>query len=223
MKDVRIWDIPTRLFHWSLVLLLCISFYTGLSGGFVEMDYHMLSGYCILTLVIFRVAWGFLGSHYSRFTTFIKGPSSIFEHTTGLLKRGAHYPGHNPLGALSIIAILISLLVQASTGLFSNDDIMLEGPLSYLVSYDTSRMLTGIHKTNIWVIGSLAGLHFVAILFYQFYKQDPLIGAMLTGRKTLDEKREQGEQGHSLLKELAMGTMILSISAAIVYALITYL
>jgi cytochrome b len=226
MKDVRIWDIPTRLFHWSLVLLLCVSFYTGLSGGFVEMDYHMLSGYCILTLVLFRVTWGFLGSHHSRFTTFIKGPTSVLQHTKDLLKRGTHYPGHNPLGALSIIAILTALLIQASTGLFANDDIMLEGPLSHLVSYDTSRWLTGIHKTNIWVIGSLAGLHVIAILFYQFYRQDPLIGAMFTGRKALDNEPgedKEGEKGHSLLKELLTATVILSTSGAVVYAMITYL
>ncbi len=220
MKDVRIWDIPTRLFHWSLVILLCISFYTGLSGGFKEMDYHMISGYCILSLVLFRILWGFFGGHHSRFTTFIKGPSVIFFYAAGLLKRGTHHAGHNPLGALSIMAILMALIVQASTGLFANDDIMLEGPLSHLVSYKTSRMLTGVHKTNIWVIGSLAGLHVIAILFYQFYKKEPLIGAMFTGKKTLNESEEKK---YCLPKELIVGALTLSISAASVYAIITYL
>ena len=232
MKDVRIWDIPTRLFHWSLVILLCVSFYTGLSGGFKEMDYHMLSGYCILSLVVFRVLWGFIGGYYSRFTTFIRGPSSVIQHAAGLfnsgthlnserhLKSATHYAGHNPLGALSIVAILLALTVQATTGLFANDDIMLEGPLSHLVSYKTSRMLTGIHKTNIWVMGFLAGLHILAILFYQFYRKDPIMGAMFTGKKALNES---GKPEYSLLRELALGTLALFISAALVYATITYL
>ena len=220
MKDVRIWDIPTRLFHWALVMLLTISFYTGLSGGFVEMDYHMISGYCILTLVLFRVLWGLYGGHYSRFTTFIKGPSSIYQHTTNLLDKESRHAGHNPLGALSIIAILISLLVQASTGLFANDDIMLEGPLSHLVSYETSRMLTGIHKTNIWVVGGLAGLHVIAILFYQFYKKDPLVPAMITGRKVLGESITTS---YSVVQELILGAFTLAVCGALVYSIITYI
>ena len=232
MKDLRIWDIPTRLFHWSLVILLAVSFYTGLSGGFEEMDYHMLSGYCILTLVLFRIFWGLIGSHHSRFITFVRGPSKIIQYASGLLVRRSNdterspeehaeqYAGHNPLGALSIIAMLISLLVQASTGLFANDDIMLEGPLSHLVSYDTSRVLTGIHKTNIWVLAALTGLHFTAILFYQIYKREPLIIAMFTGRKTLDAIAPQAA---SIIRELTLATLALAICAGAVYAIVTYL
>jgi cytochrome b len=228
MKSLRIWDIPTRLFHWSLVILLTISFYTGLSGGFKEMDYHMLSGYCILTLVLFRILWGLIGSHHSKFITFVRGPSKIFQYAKGLLTTRSkdtqlnvnQHAGHNPLGALSIIAILISLVVQASTGLFANDDIMLEGPLSHLVTYDTSRMLTGVHKTNIWVLAALAGLHVCAILFYQFYKKEPLVIAMFTGKKTLDSTEPEAD---SIVRELSLGTLTLAICAGVVYAIITYL
>ena len=224
MKDLRIWDIPTRLFHWSLVILLVISFYTGLSGGFKEMDYHMLSGYCILTLVLFRILWGLIGSHHSKFITFVKGPSKIAQYATGLLVRRTNdteqYAGHNPLGALSIIAMLVSLMVQASTGLFANDDIMLEGPLSHLVSYDTSRMLTGVHKTNIWVLAALTALHFIAILFYQIYKREPLIIAMFTGKKTLGAT---DSQAGSIVRELTLATFTLATCAAAVYVTITYL
>ncbi len=220
MNKVRIWDIPTRLFHWSLVILMSISFYTGLSGGFVEMDYHMLSGFCILSLVLFRIVWGFFGGYYARFTTFIKGPRSIIQHAMNLLKNEAPYPGHNPMGALSIIAILLSLLVQASTGLFANDDIMVEGPLTHLVSYDTSRMLTGIHKANIWVIGSLSGLHIAAILFYQFYKKDRLIVGMFSGKKMLNDVEEHQT---SLLRELFFGGVALTLCASAVYAIVNYL
>jgi cytochrome b len=219
-NKVRIWDAPTRLFHWSLVSLMSISFYTGLSGGFVEMDYHMLSGYSILTLVLFRILWGFFGGYYARFTTFIKGPRRIFQHATSLLKKQAPYPGHNPLGALSIITILLSLLLQASTGLFANDDIMLEGPLVHLVSYDTSRMLTAIHKTNIWIIATLTGLHLAAVSFYQFYKKDYLIAAIFTGKKQLGAV--EAPPSH-LLRELLLGGFALALSAGAVYVIVNYL
>lgn len=220
MKKVRIWDIPLRLFHWLLVILLLISFYTGLSGGFVEMDYHMLSGYCILSLVVFRILWGLFGGYYARFTTFIKGPNSIIRHARNLFKKEKPYPGHNPMGALSVVAILLSLLVQASTGLFANDDIMTEGPLTHLISYDTSRMLTSIHKTNIWIIGGLASLHVAAILFYQFYKKDRLISAMFSGNKALDEVDAPRT---SLLVELTLGGFALTLCAGAVYFIVNFL
>jgi cytochrome b len=222
VKLVRIWDIPTRLFHWSLVVLIGISFYTGLSGGFVEMDYHMISGYCILSLVLFRILWGLFGGYYARFTTFVKGPGTIIRYLKNLSTKTLNtkpYAGHNPLGALSIVFILLVLLTQAMTGMFANDDIMLEGPLVHLVSYDTSRMLTGIHKTNKWIIGALVLIHLLAILFYQFYKKDRLIIPLIPGRKLLSEPAATQD---SLLRELLLGGVALAISASAVYVLITY-
>jgi cytochrome b len=239
VKLVRIWDIPTRLFHWSLVVLIGISFYTGLSGGFVEMDYHMISGYCILSLVLFRILWGLFGGYYARFTTFVKGPGTIIRYLKNLGTNTLNtktlntntlnsntlnsntlpYAGHNPLGALSIVSILLVLFTQAMTGMFANDDIMLEGPLVHLVSYDTSRMLTGIHKTNKWIIGALVLIHLLAILFYQFYKKDRLIIPMISGRKLLSEPAAMKD---SLLRELMLGGIALAISASTVYVLITY-
>lgn len=220
MKQVRIWDIPTRLFHWVLVILMGVSFYTGLSGGFVEMDYHMISGYCILALLLFRILWGLFGGYYSRFTTFVKGPAHILRHIVTLRQKGTSYAGHNPLGALSIIAIVLVLLLQTSTGLFANDDIMLEGPLTHLVSHDTSRMLSGIHKTNVWAIGLLACLHLCAIAFYQFYKKDRLLGAMITGYKSLEEG---SVDKRPLIVELIVGALTLIFCAGLVYAIITYI
>jgi cytochrome b len=222
VKLVRIWDIPTRLFHWSLVVLIGISFYTGLSGGFVEMDYHMISGYCILSLVLFRILWGLFGGYYARFTTFVKGPGTIIRYLKNLSTKTFNtkpYAGHNPLGALSIVFILLVLLTQTVTGMFANDDIMLEGPLVHLVSYDTSRMLTGIHKTNKWIIGAVVLIHLLAILFYQFYKKDRLIIPMITGRKLLSEPVAMKD---SLPRELLLGGVALAISASAVYVLITY-
>ena len=200
-------------------MLIGISFYTGLSGGFVEMDYHMISGYCILSLVLFRILWGLFGGHYARFTTFVKGPGTIIRYLQSLNTKKLPYPGHNPLGALSIVFIMLVLFVQAVTGMFANDDIMLEGPLVHLVSYDTSRMLTGIHKTNKWIIGAMVLIHLLAILFYQFYKKDRLIVPMITGRKLLSEPAAVRE---SLPRELLLGGVAFAISASAVYVLITY-
>ncbi len=184
------------------------------------MDYHMLSGYGILTLVLFRIFWGIFGSHYSRFRTFIKGPRGVVEYLKTFKKETAPFPGHNPLGALSVLAILLVLMIQAITGLFANDDIMLEGPLTHLVSYDTSRKLTSIHKTNIWFIGTLIGLHLCAIAFYQFIKKDRLLGAMFTGYKLLQQAQTDTL---SLVQEVVLGIVLIGICSGAIYAVVNYL
>ncbi len=184
MKKILVWDLPTRLFHWALVCLVMVSLYTGLMGGFKEMDFHMMSGYGILGLILFRICWGILGSRYARFSAFIKGPVVTFRYTQSLLDRNTKpSPGHNPLGALSIVAMIIVFSIQAMTGLFANDDIMVEGPLTHLVSYDTSRSLTRIHKLNYYFIVGLVALHLGAILFYWLYKKQNLTAAMISGRQ----------------------------------------
>ncbi len=134
-------------------------------------------------------------------------------------KDDSPYAGHNPLGALGIVAILLVLLVQTGTGLFANDDILLEGPLVHLVSYNTSRTLTGLHKTNIWLIAALVALHFAAILNHQFYRKERLMGAMLTGKKPLNESARQPS---TLIRELLLGGFALAASASAVYVLITF-
>ncbi|MEX0943086.1 MAG: cytochrome b/b6 domain-containing protein [Pseudomonadales bacterium] len=181
MKKAFVWDLPTRLFHWALVILVGISFYTGSTGGFVEMDYHMYAGYAILSLVLFRILWGFIGSDHSRFIHFIRSPGVILAYTRSLRIPSEPRVGHNPLGALSIIAMLSVLLLQVGTGLFANDDILLEGPLSHLVSYDTSRQLTAIHKTNRWIIVGLIALHLLAVTYYQVIRKHNIIQPMITG------------------------------------------
>ena len=219
MNKVRIWDIPTRLFHWTLVLLVSVSFYTGLNGGIAEMDYHMLSGYAVLACICFRIGWGFMGGKYARFTQFVKGPRAVYTSIRQLFDRDSpSYPGHNPLGALSIIAMLVILLVQAITGLFSNDDILLEGPLVPMVSYETSRELTGIHKFNKWLIGGLIALHLTAIAFHRIVKDERLVLPMINGIKKLDIT----EPPTPLRLEIAKGIILILICSALVYALVTW-
>ncbi len=216
MKRTLVWDLPTRLFHWSIVVLVAISFYTGYTGGFREMDIHMLSGYAILALVIFRICWGFIGSRNARFTSFVRGPGTIISYLKGNASGSSESPGHNPLGALSIIAILITLLVQVVTGLFANDDIMLEGPLAHLVSYDTSRELTGIHELNRWIIVALVVLHLSAVFFYQFIRRDELVGPMVTGYKTVEDKHADERNNWPL------ALILLGCSAGLVYCLVNF-
>lgn len=178
-RSVRVWDLPLRLFHWLLALLVAFSVVSGKLGG-NALDWHRLSGYAILTLLLFRIGWGFAGSTYARFGQFLRGPGAIVRHLAG--SRPEH-PGHNPLGALSVLAMLTALLLQAATGLFANDGVMVEGPLYKLVSSDTSDFLTAIHGANAWVVLGLVALHLAAILFYLLAKKENLVRAMITGRK----------------------------------------
>jgi len=180
----RIWDLPTRLFHWVLVLLVAFSIVSAEIGG-NWLDWHMRSGYCILALVLFRIIWGFAGSHHARFANFIRSPAAVLAYVRGLA--GGTAPpqaGHNPLGALSVVALVAALLAQVSTGLFANDDsTSTEGPLAKFVSNATSNLLTGVHKINQFVIFALIGLHLAAIAYYYFAKRENLVLPMLTGDK----------------------------------------
>jgi cytochrome b len=180
---VRVWDLPTRIFHWLLVALVAASFATGKAGG-NAMIYHEWCGEAILALLIFRIVWGFIGSAPSRFGTFLAGPSTVFRYALTLLRRDEdHHLSHNPLGGWSVMAMLLILLIQAGTGLFANDDIFIEGPLYEWVSKATSDRLTSIHRLNHDVIIILVAVHVAAVLFHLVYKKENLIRPMITGMK----------------------------------------
>lgn len=215
----RVWDLPLRLFHWTLVLLVTFSLYTGINGGFKEMDYHMLSGYGILTLVIFRVIWGIIGTKHSRFRSFINLPELI-PYSKRLLHRDkTSIAGHNPLGALSIVAMLLVLSTQATTGLFANDDIFLEGPLVHLVDDATSDRLTTVHHFCAKVLYVLIGLHLAAIIFHELYQRDRLILPMISGyKKGLSTSADKP----SLVRESVTASILLAACAGFVYWLIKY-
>lgn len=183
-RPVRVWDPATRLFHWALVILVAVNIYTGSVGGLWEMDLHMKSGYAILSLVLFRVVWGVVGSRHSRFADFVRGPAAVLGYVRRLRGGGGEsVRGHNPLGGWSVVAMLASLLVQASTGLYANDDIFTEGPLARTVSKATSDTLTGIHHVNSKVLFVLIAVHLLAVFGYLIVKHDNLIRPMITGRK----------------------------------------
>lgn len=218
----RVWDLPLRLFHWTLVILVAVSLYTGITGGFKEMDYHMLSGYAILALILFRIVWGFVGSHHARFHNFFR-PGQLVTYSRQVLDRpGIKTIGHNPLGALSIFALILSLGVQAGTGLFANDDIFLEGPLVHLVGDEWSDQLTTIHHFNAKVLYGLIGLHLTAILLYELYKGQRLLLPMITGRKEIEEGQEVTATAANPVREILTSVILISICGGSVYYLINH-
>ena len=177
-----VWDLPVRLFHWSVVLLI------GLSWWSAEQSFdrvHFWSGYALLFLLIFRMLWGVFGSSTARFASFLRGPSAVAAY----LRNGRHdEAGHTPLGALSVLAMLLALLVQVSTGLIQMDDEdFVEGPLSGLVSYDLAVLAHDVHDISFNLLLGLIALHLLAIAYYQFMRRRPLVRAMVTGSAPLPE------------------------------------
>ena len=187
MKRIRVWDLPVRLFHWILVVLIAVSIITqGIGGN--AMDWHFRAGYAVLTLIFFRLIWGLVGPRYSRFSDFIHGPSTIIGYLRGSSAGSAEkYHGHNPLGSLSVFALLGVILAQAMSGLFANDDIASEGPLVKFISKDLSDRFTWFHtEVNAWIIYFLIGLHILAIAYYYAGKKKNLVMPMIAGDKQID-------------------------------------
>ena len=190
MNKILVWDLPLRMFHWMLALLVTISIVSAHIGG-NAMQIHLRSGYTILTLVLFRILWGFFGGTHARFAAFVRGPAAAIAYLKALRRQTAgRHLGHNPAGGWSVMLMLAVLLIQAGTGLFSNDDIATEGPLAKLVSKAWSDRITGIHDINVVVLYVLIGLHLAAVAFYFFFKRDNLVKPMLTGFKDADAHGE---------------------------------
>lgn len=181
---VRIWDLPTRLFHWALAICIVLGIVFVKIGG-NAIQWHAYCGYAALALILFRVIWGFIGSWYARFTNFIPSPAKLKTFLRGQVDGGL---GHNPLGALSVIALLSVILIQALTGLFADDDIFFQGPFAKYVSNNTVALLTSIHRFNQYFIFALVGLHIAAISYYHLVKRENLIRPMITGDKSLASK-----------------------------------
>jgi cytochrome b len=209
--QIRVWDLPTRLFHWLIVIFVVISFTTGMVGG-NWMSYHLKSGYIILTLLLFRLSWGFWGGRYSRFVSFVRGPIAVMRYAKTLLRKDTpKLLGHNPMGGWSVMAMLAALLVQVGTGLFANDDIATQGPLYGWVSKATSDWLTGIHIFNKGMILFLVSLHLSAVLFYLLIKHDNLIVPMVTGR------RPWSEDAPSSIYKIWQAVLTAALSVTVVY------
>ena len=185
-KIIRVWDLPIRLFHWLLVFCIAGSLITVNLGG-NAIEWHAYFGYSILTLLVFRFVWGFIGSKHARFRSFMPTRIAILEYLQG---RSARILGHNPIGALSVFALLFVLSVQVITGLFVDDEIAFQGPLAKYVPNSIVSFLSEIHEGNQVVIYTLIAIHISAIWFYKKFKGENLIKPMLTGDKEIDESEE---------------------------------
>ena len=212
-REIRVWDVPVRAVHWVQAGLVAVSVTTGFTGG-NTLRLHRLSGYAILTLVLFRLAWGFVGGHHARFTSFLRGPRAIlaFARETVALRRPLH-AGHNPLAGWGVLAMILALLVQASTGLFANDDIFFEGPLAGVIAKDLSDELTGIHKANARILLGLVGLHLGAVLFHSVVERQSLVAPMFTGRKRWPHESDVRESGRG--RPLLAAALFLAAVAAV--------
>jgi len=178
MNRIRVWDVPTRLVHWLMVVLVAAAWWTAQTG---HMDWHEYCGYALLGLVSFRVYWGLVGSSTARFSQFVYGPRTIASYLRG---QWAPVPGHNPIGALSILALLALMLTQIVLGLFAVDiDGIESGPLSTFVSFDAGRVAAQWHDELFDGLLGLIALHVAAVLFYVVYKKENLITAMLHGKR----------------------------------------
>jgi cytochrome b len=214
---VRVWDVPVRVFHWTLVALLVASIVSIKIGGNAK-EWHVRCGYAILALALFRILWGFAGTHHARFTTFVRGPGAVIRYAQSILA-GRHetHAGHNPLGGWMIVLMLIALVVQASLGLFSNDDIAIDGPLVHLISKELSDRITSLHHRGAWVIFALAAMHVGAVGFYLVALKENLVRPMVTGAKRLHPAHAPDDIADAPLRAV----LLLALSAAAVWAIVT--
>ncbi|HUS97174.1 MAG TPA: cytochrome b/b6 domain-containing protein [Hyphomicrobiaceae bacterium] len=196
---VRVWDIPTRVFHWLLVILIgCgyVSYRFSEAVGDNTMQWHRYNGYAVLVLIVWRLLWGVAGSSTSRFSTFVPWPWKAARYGLDLVRgRDRHFLGHNPLGTYMVLALLAAVGLQAILGLFSSEHNFLTwGPLTHLISEDMTKKITHWHHTFFWRgLLVLIGLHIVANVLYGLVKREPLIKAMVTGRKPATDYEDAAE------------------------------
>ncbi len=187
----RIWDPALRMFHWALALLVISNWLLGKIGP-SDMTLHFWLGYSVIALLVFRLVWGFVGPASARFTRFVRGPRAVLGYAREMARpRPSHWPGHSPVGALAVVAMLAVLIMQVTTGLFADpDDYINVGPLASQVSSGTSRMALRWHHRGADLILILVLLHWAVLIFYRLWKREDLVRPMITGWKWV--RRSQG-------------------------------
>ncbi|MBA4709444.1 cytochrome b/b6 domain-containing protein [Aquitalea aquatica] len=180
VQMIKVWDAPTRFFHWTLVALFAGMWFSGEQGG-DWLRYHVLCGEAVAALLLFRLIWGVVGSETARFSQFIKGPAAIRRYLKG--EGDGKQLGHNPLGGLMVVALLTVLLLQVASGLFASDvdSYTFDGPLAKLIASGLSESITGFHKLLFNFILLLVAMHVAAIVAYRVLKKQNLVKPMLTG------------------------------------------
>ncbi len=216
MFKVRIWDLPTRLFHWALALCLVALVITGNIGG-EAMVWHFKFGYAVLTLLIFRLLWGFAGGHWSRWSTFRVSPSALWS----FIRRPPQTaePGHSPLGSLSSLALMSFLMLQVTSGLISDDEIATAGPFVPWVSSSLSATATHWHtETGKLILLLLVALHVAAIWFYRRFKKRHLTQAMWTGDQMFpNDVSASRDDGRSRFQGLCLGCLSLGLVVVLMW------
>ncbi|WP_448211979.1 cytochrome b/b6 domain-containing protein [Colwellia sp. MEBiC06753] len=205
MKNHRIWDLFTRIYHFSQLILLAILWYSGEQGDF---DLHFLCGYLMLSLFIARIIWGLVGSDTSKFSHFLKSPITAWQW----LKR-PHQPhtGHNPLAGYMVLALIITLGLQLFSGLFATDDVLAEGPLIYWLSENFAETMDSLHHTNFNVLLGLIALHIIAAVVHSL-KADNVIKAIFITGKSTEAPEHKLKFKSSLLPLAIWGAVFLSLN-----------
>ncbi|MDP1650239.1 MAG: cytochrome b/b6 domain-containing protein [Rubrivivax sp.] len=214
LQPVRVWDLPTRLFHWVLALTIVGSVLSVKIGG-NAMVWHMRFGFVVFTLLAFRLLWGLVGGRWSRFASFIYAPSTVLRYLRGQSRPGEHLDvGHNPLGSFSVFALLAILAVQVGTGLVADDEIANLGPLNRFVSNAAALSATSWHKWwGQWLILGLVALHIGAIVFYLLRRTTNLVRPMVVGDKPLPAGTPASADG---LPQRLLGLVLLAVCAGVV-------
>ncbi|WP_420430527.1 cytochrome b/b6 domain-containing protein [Kordiimonas sp.] len=183
IQKVKVWDAPVRVFHWLLVIAFAFSAFSAFQDKFgIYADIHLYAGLSVLSLVVWRLMWGFVGSDTARFSQFVKGPKTTIEYTkTAFDSVPYRSTGHNPLGAVSVVLMLLLLLVQAALGLYATDAMFFEGPFSHTISSRLSEDLTEVHEWTGYTLLGLIGLHILVVALYGLVRRVNLIGPMITG------------------------------------------
>jgi cytochrome b len=212
------WDLPTRLFKWTLVLLVFMAPVSKYAGD-ITLTWHMWNGYAILTLLVWRLMWGVVGGTTARFT-FVRSPLAAARYGYDLVRgRPRHFLGHNPLGAFMVVTLMVLVAAQGVTGLFSTDDIIVEGPMVQHASSWWVRRLSAFHHQAYWWLMGFVAVHVLANIAYGVFRRDNLIGAMITGRKPAAAYEDATEATPGSLKTAAL---CLVLAAALVLGTIRF-
>jgi cytochrome b len=214
-----VWDLPLRAFHWLFALSILASWLTAEPGS-AWMPWHMRLGYWMMGLLTFRIIWGFVGPRHARFASFLAGPRAMWRYARGLtgFEEAIHSVGHNPLGGVMVIVMLLLVAFQVSTGLFATDDIVWTGPYNPAVTDHTARLLTSLHHANFNLIWAAIALHIGAIAYYAFAKKQNLVPAMLSGWKPAETvPAEEAITSSELWKAL----LVMIVSVAVVYGVLS--
>ena len=216
--SLLVWGVPTRLFHWLLVLLVALAWVTGEAEGSM-FTVHQLAGYGVAVLLVFRVIWGFVGSRHSRFSDFVRPWREVFAHIRGMLSlRPARTPGHNPLGGWMALLLLLVLAAQVGTGLFASDD-GLGGPLAGTVAAGTAHAIAELHEGLSGALLGLIGLHIIGVLVESLLTRDNLVRAMITGQKAVASGEPEAGQSAAVAPGW-LAALVLATASGIVWMVV---